>query len=49
MDGTVRTKYRFSHRSDDGKFYYWISVLPLPYDSRYEQVVCPVDWFWGKR
>jgi hypothetical protein len=40
-----RTRFRFSHRA--GGFYYWISELPLPGDSRYEQIVCPVDWFWG--
>lgn len=40
-----RTRFRFSHRA--GGFYYWISELPLPRDSRHEQIVCPVDWFWA--
>ncbi|MFT4471418.1 hypothetical protein ACMX2H_16060 [Arthrobacter sulfonylureivorans] len=41
-------KYRFSHRSDDGRTYYWVSVLPVtPNDSRHEQVSCRVDWFWN--
>ena len=50
MDGAMRTRYKFSHRSDDGKTYYWFSVNRVgPGDSRYEMVRCSVDWFWGRR
>lgn len=41
----AKTKFRFSHSASG--CYYWISVLPLPGDSRYEQIVCPIDWFWA--
>lgn len=40
-------KYRFSHRSADGKRYYWESVLPIPGDSRHDLVWCTVEYFWG--
>lgn len=42
-----RTAYRFSHRSEDGKTYYWWSKRPLPGDSRSELIICNVDWFWA--
>jgi hypothetical protein len=38
-------RYKFSHRSDDGKTYYWYSER-IPGDSRVEQIKCGVDWFW---
>lgn len=41
--------FRFSHRSDDGKTYYWESVGRLPGDSRSEVIHCPVGWFWSHR
>ena len=41
---SARIRYRFSHRSDDGRTYYWYSRIPG--DSRVEQVTCSVDWFW---
>lgn len=40
-------RYRFSHRSDDGRTYYWESVFPIgPTESRHELISCPVAWFW---
>jgi hypothetical protein len=44
----MRTKYRFSHRSDDGKTYYWESTNRLCGDSRIEQIRANVNWFWGR-
>lgn len=41
-----RMRYHFSHRSDDGKTYYWESEH-IPGDSRVEQVRCNVEWFWN--
>jgi hypothetical protein len=38
-----RVKYRFSHRAGD--YYYWYSTLPVA-GSLYEQIICPVRWFW---
>jgi hypothetical protein len=44
----MKTKYRFSHRSDDGSTYYWESVLPIaPNESRHDVVRCNVQWFWS--
>lgn len=43
----MRTKYRFSHRSDDGRTYYWESVSPMPNGSCVEQIRASVQWFWG--
>lgn len=41
-------RYRFSHRGSDGR-YYWYSVQTIgPRESRYEQISCPVAWFWGR-
>lgn len=40
-----KMRYRFSHRSDDGKTYYWESGR-LCGDSRVEQIRCSVEWFW---
>lgn len=43
-----KTKYRFSHRSDDGLFYIWKSTLPVsPGDSRHEIVSTAVAPFWS--
>lgn len=39
-------RYRFSHRSDDGKKYYWYSDQ-ITGDSRVEEIQCSVDWFWS--
>lgn len=44
-----KTRYKFSHRSDDGKMYYWVATRPLFGDSRYEHVKCSVAWFWGSK
>lgn len=42
-----KRKFKFSHRSDDGRTYYWISVEPIgPNESRHEQVWCGVEYFW---
>jgi hypothetical protein len=42
-----RTRYRFAGQA--GGIYYWQSVLPIgPGDSRYEQISCRADWFWGR-
>jgi hypothetical protein len=43
----MKTKYRFSHRSDDGLTYHWVASQQLPGDSRTEHVRCSVEWFWN--
>lgn len=41
----MKIRYRFTGRH--GGRYYWQTALPVsPGDSRYEQISCPVDWFW---
>lgn len=45
MTGT-RLRYRFSHRSDDGKTYYW-NGPHIPGDSRIEVIKVNVDYFWS--
>ena len=40
----MKTRYKFSHQANG--HYYWYSVQPMPRDSRHEQIVCPVEWFW---
>lgn len=42
------TRYKFSHRSDDGKTYYWQSLERVR-GSLVEMIWCSVDWFWGDR
>lgn len=42
----AKVRYKFLYRWN-GR-YYWQSVLPVPGDSRYDQVSCDVDWFWGR-
>lgn len=42
-----KTTYRFPHRSNDGKTYYWGSVSRIAGDPRVEQISAPVQWFWG--
>lgn len=42
-EGSVKPKYRFSHKGDDGN-YYWRSVGQV--DSRSEQITCSASWFW---
>lgn len=42
-----RTRYRFLHRGDDGR-YYWESDR-IPGDSRVELVSCDVTYFWTHR
>ena len=43
-----RVRYLFQYRS--GGRYYWMTARPVsPGESRYEQVSCPVAWFWGRR
>jgi hypothetical protein len=39
-------KYKFSHRSSDGKTYYWYGSL-MAGDSRVEEIQCGVEWFWS--
>lgn len=41
----MNAKYKFSHRSDDGRTYYWWGPR---IDSRSELVSCNVEWFWSK-
>jgi len=45
-DKAGRTRYRFSHRSDDGEWLYWISAVPVS-GSLSEQVSCRAAWFWS--
>jgi len=45
----MKQRYRFTHRSSDGKTYYWEAVSRPPGESRVEQIRCPVDWFWKQR
>lgn len=47
----IRTKYRFIGRETvmGQDRYIWESVHRLPGDSRVEQIVCGVDWFWARR
>lgn len=40
----MKTRYRFLYRT--GNHYHWISVLPVPGDSRHHKVSCDVNWFW---
>jgi hypothetical protein len=43
-------RYKFSHRSDDGLTYYWISKRPIgATESRHEEIKCSVKWFWRKK
>lgn len=42
----MKTKYRFSHVSDDGKTYYWESGR-ICGDSRVVQIKCSKEWFWN--
>lgn len=42
----MKLKYRFSHRSDNGRTYYWEGPR-IPGDSRSEMVRCNVQWFWS--
>ena len=43
----MKIKYKFSHRAGD--LYYWTSVNRVSAnDSRYETIVCSVNWFWSK-
>lgn len=44
---STRTRYKFVGRSADGKKYYWESVQRMPGDSRVEQIICGVAWFWA--
>ncbi len=41
----MRSRYKFSHRSDDGLTYYWYGPQ-IPGDSRSELIWCSVKWFW---
>jgi hypothetical protein len=45
----MRQRYRFLGRiiGREGDRYIWESVLPIPGDSRHEQIMCPVEWFWA--
>ncbi len=46
-----RIRYRFVGRLliDGVEVYEWMSVTPLPNDSRHERIRCSVSWFWGDR
>jgi hypothetical protein len=41
----MKTKYRYLYCAEG--VMYWEAVLPIPGDSRTEQVWCGWDWFWG--
>lgn len=43
----MRTRYRFSHRSDDGLTYWWVATRRPDGESRTEHIWCPVAWFWN--
>lgn len=44
----MRVRFRFLHTA--GGVMYWESVLPIAGgESRYEQVWCSADWFWGRK
>lgn len=44
----MKIKYKLTHRSDDGAWYYWISTRPVA-GSLHEEIRCRVDWFWDAR
>lgn len=44
----MKVTYKFSHRSDDGKTYYWISKQRVA-GSLVDEVQCNVEWFWNQQ